>query len=192
MCRYRKQSQNNMFIINVRGGCTVIFKMAMQNIMIKLIKTNFVSLLKLFTPVLLFLTGGILENIIFWFLVLPKDWRKVTANMKRALVCPVCGKEFVTDKNAKKYFSPKCRRKANSSGADSEAREFLCSWCGKSFVSLRRKKYCSNNCRMCANGKASKINKKISAPLLTLSQVAFLSRSAGLSYGQYVQKYQLK
>ena len=37
--------------------------------------------------------------------------------MKRTLHCPVCNSEFTTDKNAKKYCSAKCRRKANAQSA---------------------------------------------------------------------------
>ena len=56
---------------------------------------------------------------------------------------------------------------------------------------MRRKKYCSKECRLYANGRLIKRKKVHSAPALTLEQVAILSREAGLSYGQYVQKYQL-
>lgn len=111
--------------------------------------------------------------------------------MKRTLYCPVCNTEFVTDKNAKKYCSAKCRRKANNQSAKkSTLREFLCAWCGDSFMSMRRKKYCSKECRLYANGRLIKRRVK-KTPSLTLEQVAILSREAGLSYGQYVQKYQL-
>lgn len=33
--------------------------------------------------------------------------------MMKKLICPVCGKEFETEKNAQKYCSAKCRRAAN-------------------------------------------------------------------------------
>ena len=112
--------------------------------------------------------------------------------MKRTLHCPVCNKEFVTDKNAKKYCSARCRRKANlQSAKKNTVKEFSCAWCGDTFVSMRRKKYCSKECRLYANGRLIKRKKVHSAPALTLEQVAILSREAGLSYGQYVQKYQL-
>jgi len=112
--------------------------------------------------------------------------------MKRTLHCPVCNKEFVTDKNAKKYCSAKCRRKANNQVAPKNTlREFSCAWCGESFMSVRRKKYCSKDCRLYANGRLIKRPKVRKGPVLSLEQVAILSREAGLSYGQYVQKYQL-
>ncbi len=113
--------------------------------------------------------------------------------MKRTLICPVCNKEFVTDKNAKKYCSAKCRRKANNQTAKKNTlREFFCAWCGESFLSMRRKKYCSKECRLYANGRLIKRKKNTAkGPSLTIEQVAILSREAGLSYGQYVQKYQL-
>ncbi len=112
--------------------------------------------------------------------------------MKRTLSCPVCNREFTTDQNAKKYCSAKCRRKANAQRANKNSlREFSCAWCGESFMSVRRKKYCSKECRLYANGRLVKRKKTFKKPELSLSQVAFLSREAGLSYGQYVQKYQL-
>ena len=112
--------------------------------------------------------------------------------MKRTLHCPVCNKEFYTDKNAKKYCSAKCRRKANAERAKKyNLREFLCAWCGETFLSVRRKKYCCKECRLYANGKLIKKRKAQPKPLLSLEQVAVLSREAGLSYGQYVQKFQL-
>lgn len=112
--------------------------------------------------------------------------------MKRTLHCPVCNREFTTDKNAKKYCSAKCRRKANAQRARrNNLREFTCAWCGDSFLSLRRKKYCSKECRLYANGRLTKSKKIHKAPALSIEQVAVLSREAGLSYGQYVQKFQL-
>ncbi len=112
--------------------------------------------------------------------------------MKRTLLCPVCNKEFITDKNAKKYCSAKCRRKANNQSAKKTTlREFSCAWCGDSFMSVRRKKYCSKDCRLYANGRLIKRKNIRKGPALSLEQVAILSREAGLSYGQYVQKFQL-
>ena len=112
--------------------------------------------------------------------------------MKRTLHCPVCNSEFTTDKNAKKYCSAKCRRKANAQSAMINGmHKYSCSWCGGAFAAIRRKKYCSKECRLYANGRLGKKPKMKKTPSFTLSQVARLSREAGLSYGQYVQKYQL-
>lgn len=112
--------------------------------------------------------------------------------MNRTLSCPVCNREFTTDKNAKKYCSAKCRRRAEAQRAKkNNLREFLCTWCGDSFMSQRRKKYCCKECRQYANGRIVRKSKKAEKPLLSLEQVALLSREAGLSYGQYVQKFQL-
>lgn len=113
--------------------------------------------------------------------------------MKRTLKCPVCGKEFTTDKNAKKYCSARCRRKANAQKAKKSVMdEITCAWCGDTFLTMRRKRYCSKECRLYANGRITRRKKREpQAPALTLSQVALLSREAGLSYGKYVQKFQL-
>lgn len=113
--------------------------------------------------------------------------------MKRTLQCPVCGKEFTTDQNAKKYCSARCRRKANQLKARKDVlQEYSCAWCGDTFLSMRRKKYCSKECRLYANGRITRRKKEEPIiPALSLSQVALLSREAGLSYGKYVQKFQL-
>lgn len=118
------------------------------------------------------------------------DFLKGYGHVKRSLVCPVCGREFTTDKNAMKYCSEFCRRKAARSLENSGVREFKCMHCGKKFMSDRRRKYCSIGCRVSANrGKTPSGDE--STPSLTLSQVAFLSREAGLSYGKYVEKLRL-
>lgn len=112
--------------------------------------------------------------------------------MERILVCPVCGKKFSTDKNAVKYCSPGCRRKANRAPALVGEREFVCAWCGGSFSAHRKRKYCSGECRLSANGRYAKREKSEKKSVLTLSQVAFLSREAGMSYGEYVCRYQIR
>ena len=73
-----------------------------------------------------------------------------------------------------------------------------CAFCGKPFERKARsrggsrQKYCSKECRLYANGRITR-RKKVQPiiPALSLSQVALLSRDAGLSYGKYVQKFQL-
>lgn len=112
--------------------------------------------------------------------------------MKRTLHCPVCNKEFTTDKNAKKYCSARCRRIFSSRKAKKDKlREFLCGWCGETFHSDRRKKYCCKECRLYANGRLGKRKKTAQKPHFSLEQVALLSREAGMSYGNYVQKFQV-
>ncbi len=112
--------------------------------------------------------------------------------MSRTLICPVCGIEFTTEKNAMKYCSPTCRRKASRSTENSGVRNFTCECCGKEFKSERRRKYCSTQCCRTSNSrqrqKFSNINSGVT---LSLAQVALLSREAGLSYGEYVQKLRL-
>ena len=111
--------------------------------------------------------------------------------MKRELICPVCSRKFETNKNAQKYCSPKCRRKANFAANLEKQNVFNCAWCGKEFISERSKKYCCDTCRVNANRPSAKRKPK-TEPRYKLSTIAFLSRSLGMSYGQYVSKYQLK
>lgn len=110
--------------------------------------------------------------------------------MKRKLICPVCGKEFVTDKNAKRYCSKRCRKKANSKPKPMMVKSLKCDWCGKEFLSERRKKYCCKECRLYANGRLKK-REVHSKPALSIEEVAVLSREAGMSYGEYVRKYNI-
>ena len=111
---------------------------------------------------------------------------------KTKKVCPCCGEEFETKKsengnsrNAQKYCSPQCRKKYASRAY--ELKDCTCRWCGKDFKAPKRRKYCSDECRLYANGRGkrkSKTNK-------TLIEVAQLAHKEGLTYGQYVAKYGL-
>lgn len=111
-------------------------------------------------------------------------------DMIRKLICPICGKEFETDQNAKKYCSAKCRRAHNRQPKEKVYKTCRCSWCGEAFLSERRKKYCSNECLLYANGRLKKRKTK-PKKVLSIEEVAKLSREAGLSYGEYVRKYNL-
>lgn len=105
--------------------------------------------------------------------------------MIRKCKCACCGIEFETERNAKKYCSVKCRAKFNKKQARIKMKTCTCNWCGIVFETEKKRKYCSEDCRMIANrrkkNKALKHNKSI-------EQIAKLAREAGLSYGQYVQK----
>lgn len=56
------------------------------------------------------------------------------------------------------------------------------------FESDRKKKYCSDDCRIRAYRKSLARRKK---PKLTLAEVNALARAEGLNYGLYVAKYDL-
>ncbi len=106
-------------------------------------------------------------------------------------ICPICLKEFTTSLNAKKSCSEWCRKKARKNEDIPKLKECVCGWCGGTFLSLRRKVYCSNECRMFANGRYSmpKPVEKPKEPAMSLEQTVALARLAGLSYGEYVQKH---
>ena len=103
--------------------------------------------------------------------------------------CKCCGKEFIRQTNAQKHCSEKCRRKANLPKKILE--EQTCQWCGKKFFYVRKKKFCSVECREKSQGKRSRKIETV-IPSMTLQQVAKASREAGLSYGQYVMKMGLR
>lgn len=110
--------------------------------------------------------------------------------MKKMLICPQCGKEFERQYNAQRYCSAKCRRKANGKSKVKKVQKYKCSWCGKEFLSARRKKYCCKECMLFANSRL-KVRETKPKKVLSIEEVAKLSREAGLSYGQYVQKYNI-
>ena len=65
--------------------------------------------------------------------------------MNRILTCPVCGKEFATNKNAAKYCSASCRRKANAPCVQDSERTFICQWCGEDLCQNARKNIAATN-----------------------------------------------
>ncbi len=107
--------------------------------------------------------------------------------MEKTIKCLYCSKEFTTSANAAKYCSVKCRRKA-SMPPKIYKRHLTCAYCGESFDSERVKRYCSEDCRLRANGRcAPQKKKKKTAPKLSLEDAVRLSREAGMTYGKYIQ-----
>lgn len=102
--------------------------------------------------------------------------------------CRCCGVEFEPKTNAQVHCSVKCRVKYNKYKSRIRYKTYACNWCGKVFDSEKKKKYCSDDCRLIANrmkkNKALKHNNSI-------EEIARLATEAGLSYGQYVHKYNL-
>ena len=111
--------------------------------------------------------------------------------MKTKKICPVCGREFSTSRNAKKFCTEWCKKKANQSEMPPQHKQCICGWCGMTFYSQRRKIYCSAECRMFANGRYSlpKAEPKHQKPSLSIDEAVALARLAGMTYGEYVQKY---
>lgn len=109
--------------------------------------------------------------------------------MKTKKVCPICGKEFESTANAKKYCSKWCSKKAIRQDS---MRKCKCAWCEKIFLSPRRKTYCSTECRMFANGRTNLPKpKRENKPKYTLAEVAAMAKQAGMTYGTFVQKNNL-
>lgn len=105
------------------------------------------------------------------------------------LICPVCGKKFVKEKNAQRFCSEKCRKAYNRRKPENDTfKEYQCKWCGKIFKYDRKKDYCSDDCRLRANGRRKKSRKKAK---VSLEEIAKRCREENLSYGQYVAKYGL-
>lgn len=111
--------------------------------------------------------------------------------MEKELICPVCGKLFITDKNAKKYCSAKCRRKVTAKKAKERKVEevYHCAWCGKEFTG-RKKKYCCEYCRLRANGR-TKWKRTTASEIpydgLTFEQADRICKEKGISYGEFTR-----
>lgn len=113
--------------------------------------------------------------------------------MKPLIECPVCAKWFIKDKNAKKYCSAKCRRKANRAKITKAKEEevYYCQWCGKEFTG-RKRKFCCEECRLRANGKArwERNGSKLPYIGISIEEAARICREKGMSYGElWKQKY---
>lgn len=81
--------------------------------------------------------------------------------------CPICGKEFESGKNAQKYCSTACRRKAASYRfREKHKRIGVCVWCGKEFETRAANRlYCSEKCGYLAR-QQKELEAKKSQPLL--------------------------
>ena len=114
------------------------------------------------------------------------------ANGKK-LICKHCEKEFVSEKNVRKYCSSECRIKANKKKAMG-VREFTCLWCGLKFMSDRARKYCCDKCRDNANDERCQARRRAKnkfKPKLSIDEITALAKEEGLSYGKYCAKHGL-
>ncbi len=111
--------------------------------------------------------------------------------MKTTKICPVCNREFATNQNAKKFCTEWCKKKSKRNEYAPQYKKCICGWCGITFQSQRRKIYCSNECRMFANGRYSLAKPKSveKKQYLSIEQTVALARLAGMTYGEYVQKH---
>ncbi len=106
--------------------------------------------------------------------------------MKASKICPVCLKQFTASRNAAKFCSQKCKEQHKIL---CKKKKCVCAWCNKAFYTMRKKTYCSEMCRLYANARISIPQiKKETTPKLSLSEVARLANSCGLTYGKYVQQ----
>ncbi len=111
--------------------------------------------------------------------------------MIKVLKCPICGTEFTAYKNAAKYCSAKCRRKATAKMKQERKAEevYYCAYCGRAFNG-RRRKYCCKECQMKANNRTTRTMSKRKSPSdgLSLAQVEQFCREQGITYGEYTKK----
>ena len=109
--------------------------------------------------------------------------------MKTSKICPVCLKLFSTEKNAVKFCSTQCSDEYKKL---SKRKKCVCAWCNKTFYTMRKRTYCTENCRMYANARISEtVIKKPPKPKVSLAEVARLANECGITYGKYVQQYGL-
>ena len=111
-------------------------------------------------------------------------------------ICPFCQREFVPENSATVYCSVECRKgmRRKRSMDERKNRTLICKYCGKSFVSDWKRKYCSEECCKKANGgmKTADMPKSVKKESMsTLAQINELARAAGMNYGQYVARHNL-
>ncbi len=102
-------------------------------------------------------------------------------------ICLCCGEQFTTTSNFQKYCNENCRQKYYYGLAKSKPKTYSCAWCGIVFDAEKKRKFCSDECRLQSYGRGKKKKKADNS----LSKIALLARKEGLSYGQYVAKYGL-
>lgn len=82
-----------------------------------------------------------------------------------------------------------------------ELKTFICEFCETAFVSKRKRKYCSSDCRLLANGKQplycyerELLNERApkAPPTESLAEANAKARELGLSYGEYISLQYLK
>lgn len=114
-------------------------------------------------------------------------------------ICEYCGQPFETDKNAQRFCSRECSSDSRRT-RDEEYyirrrmnRKLICGYCGKEFHNGRRRQYCSNECRLAANGRGDikQYELKKIKPKLSICEVIKLAREEGLTYGEYCAKYRI-
>ena len=105
--------------------------------------------------------------------------------------CKMCGEKIKGKGNSAKFCDINCRKKYKD--IEKSKRIFVCEWCGAEFSNHRKTKYCSEICRLSSYGRASvkQSEPQISKPNYDLTQITILAKKAGLTYGQYVAKYQI-
>ena len=114
-------------------------------------------------------------------------------------ICKCCGKPFETDKNSQGLCSQECRIESiKTKQKEYHMRKRLsqtqiCDYCGKEFHNGRRRQYCSNECRLAANGRGDIKQYEIKKikPKLSIGEVNKLAREEGLTYGEYCAKYKI-
>lgn len=111
--------------------------------------------------------------------------------------CRECGKEFKPTHYISVYCSKECSKawhRANINRLRRESREARCIVCGELITDVKRRKYCSEECKKNNRVKfyQPKDNARNTAKhTASLSEISAKANEEGLTYGQYVAKYGL-
>lgn len=100
--------------------------------------------------------------------------------------CRLCGTEFEAYSNAQQYC-PRCKKEGIPRKPKME--RYDCAWCGKTFFSDRKKKYCCVDCRLKRNGMRKGSRKKHTQNFMSIEEVARESSKLGMSAGEYMTKF---
>ena len=102
----------------------------------------------------------------------------------------MCGVVLENPKNPQKYCKACSIKALKSTRYKKTEDDYMqtCQQCGHKFVYERKKKYCSIECRTVASGRCKR--KPAAEPGKSLSEIARIRNEAGISYGQYVARYE--
>lgn len=112
--------------------------------------------------------------------------------------CEWCGEPFVAIRYNQKCCTRECAYELYKARVYKTEKTCICGYCEKEFKTMRKRTYCSSECRIAANGQKQRVaDRKLKAkrdkskPKFTLAQVNAMARAEGLTYGQYMAKYSL-
>ena len=104
-------------------------------------------------------------------------------------ICQMCGKELQPEVKPNTRYCPDCKKKAAKISTEKHKsnRTIPCTYCGRPFVTVGGRKYCSEACRR--DVLKDPLKRKDPAehcPKMTIEELAVMAAAHGTSYGKLV------